>query len=130
MSISKEKIVGGDGVVREVSYKIVNGTAYKEKTPDNIIQIIEEARNDRNIRLRFQWGDVSTGRDWGGVLNTAAGYIGRSTGSIKIPLLIKTTRSHGGESILDDCIVKIERKYDNGPYVLVYQHPTYYKVAA
>ena len=35
------------------------------------------------------------------------GTIGRSTGTIKTPLLISNSRSLGGGAILTDCIVKI-----------------------
>ena len=52
-----------------------------------------------------------------------AGYIGRSTGSQKIPLLIYNTRSMGGDHILDHCIVKIATAV--GKHVL-YQHPKYH----
>jgi len=49
------------------------------------------------------------------------GTVGRSTGTNKIPLLIKTKRSFGGGAILDHCIVKI---MVGGRTVL--QHPKFH----
>lgn len=109
-----------------MNYKIVNDTAYHNETPDKVVEIIEEARlSVRTIRLRFCFGDPETGRDWEEIYDTT-GYIGRSTGSIKIPLLIKKITSTGGGGLLDHCIVKIERKVDK-KYVMVYTHPKYHK---
>lgn len=111
----------------KIKYKIKNGTAYHFDTPENIVNIIEEARqSNRSIRLRFCFGDTETGRDWEEIYDTT-GYVGRSTGSIKIPLLIKTVNSSDGGSILDHCIVHIEKKVNNGSYHEVYRHPKYHK---
>lgn len=49
------------------------------------------------------------------------GYVSRSCGNFKIPLLINNSRSIGGPSILDGNIVKIT--IDK---VVVYQHPNYH----
>jgi len=124
MQTVTEKLPNGN----TIKYKIRNDTAYHEKTPENIIQILESARTSNRLTcLRFCFGDVETGRDWGEVYDTT-GYIGRSTGSIKIPLLIKTATSSGGGGILDHCIVRIERKeHDDKTYHEVYRHPKYYK---
>ena len=89
----------------EKQYNVVNGTSYDNRTPMEIILILENARKTRT-RLLFDWGDQNSGKSWGEV-NDLRGYIGRSTGPVKIPLLIKTSRSLGGGAILDHCIVKI-----------------------
>lgn len=110
-----------------IKYKIKNGTAYHFETPDRIVTILEEARqSSRSIRLRFCFGDLETGKDWEETFDTT-GYIGRSTGSIKIPLLLKKITSSGGGSILDHCIVRIEKKVSGGSYREVYRHPNYHK---
>lgn len=109
-----------------MNYKIVNDTTYHKETPDKVVEIIEEARlSVRTIRLRFCFGDPETGRDWKEIYDTT-GYIGRSTGSIKIPLLIKKTTSSGGGGLLDHCIVKIEKRVGR-KYVMVWTHPKYHK---
>lgn len=111
-----------------IKYKVLNGTAYHEETPDAVVSILEDALADRrSTRLRFCFGDTETGRDWGEVHDTT-GYLGRSTGSIKIPLLIAKSNSSGGGGLLDHCIVKIERKRkEDKAYSQVYIHPKYHK---
>lgn len=103
-------------------YKLIDGTCYPVNTPDEIILICENARK-KGIRLRFDFGDRETGRSWNEV-NDITGYIGRSTGSYKIPILVFNRRSLGGGSLLTDCVVKIS--LSSGGRVL-YQHPTYHK---
>lgn len=111
-----------------INYKIINGTAYHEETPDKIVNIIENARiSNRSIRLRFCYGDTETGRDWGDTIDQC-GYIGRSTGSIKVPLIIKKINSFGGGAILDNCIIKVEQKHHGDKvYTEVYKHSNYHK---
>jgi hypothetical protein len=102
-----------------VSEKLSNGTAYHEETCQEVINILEDARQNRS-RIRIFFGDTITGEDWKEE-NYIMGYIGRSTGSIKIPLLVNNSSSHGGGALLDHCIVKITvDKYT------VYQHENYY----
>lgn len=101
-----------------IQYKTVNGTSYNAKASDEIISILENARQ-YNKRVRLFYGNTETGRDWMEVYDTM-GTIGRSYGEVKIPLLIKNSRSIGGSAILEDCIVKItiDKK-------VVYQHENY-----
>jgi hypothetical protein len=91
--------------MKKIQYKEVNGTSYHKNTPQQVIDILERARENRT-RLLFDFGDTKTGKSWGEVYDIR-GTIGRSTGTIKIPLLIKTTRSFGGGGLLDHCIIKI-----------------------
>lgn len=102
--------------------KIVNGTTYHENTPDQVIAIIENCRlSNKQYRLKFDFGDAETGQSWGETYDIA-GYIGRSTGIEKIPLLTNNKRSLGGPALLDHCIVKISMA--KGGQVL-WQHPNY-----
>jgi len=87
------------------SYKVVNGTYYHIDTPDRVITALEGARHNR-WRIRLDYGDVKTGRSWGEVCDIT-GYVGRSTGKIKIPILVYNSRSFGGAAILDDCILSV-----------------------
>lgn len=82
---------------------IVNGTTYHDETPKEVIDILERSRNTR-LRLRIHYGDTETGCEWGDV---ERGHVGRSSGQIKIPLVIKTRNSLGGAGVLDHCIVLI-----------------------
>lgn len=109
-----------------IKYKVVNGTAYHEETPDAVIEVIEEAlHSNRAICLRFCFGDTETGKDWCEE-NYTIGYIGRSTGEIKVPLLLKSTKSSGGDALLDHCVVKIDKKEPSKLYQEVYRHPKYH----
>lgn len=83
-----------------------SGTFYKENIPDELVELLEKLREDKT-RVVVDYGDIKTGRSWGEE-NDIQGYIGRSTGRIKIPLLIYNSRSLGGGSLLDDCIIGIK----------------------
>jgi len=107
---------------KNIDYKVINNTAYHIDTPMEVIRILESYR-DRNERLHLCYGDSETGRDWNEIYDID-GYIGRSTGRIKVPLLVHNSRSMGGSAILDHCIVKIQTARGK---VTLYEHPTYYK---
>lgn len=105
-------------------YKIVNGTYYHKETPDQVIEILEGSRlSYREKRLRVHYGDTKTGKDWMEQYDIM-GYVGRSMGPIKIPLLIHNKRSMGGGGMLDHCIVKITETVK--PHKVLYQHPKYH----
>lgn len=91
---------------KQTQYTIVNDTAYDVRTPAKVIDVLENARLLKR-RVKIYLGDAETGRDWLEEFDTT-GTIGRSTGNYKVPLLIKTVRSHGGSSILTHCILKIK----------------------
>ena len=85
---------------------IVNGTTYKDETPDEVIQALERARLT-NKRVRLYYGDHETGRDWLEE-NDVTGYIGRSMGPrYCVPILLYNSRSIGGPALLDGCIVRL-----------------------
>jgi len=104
------------------TYNVVNGTYYHKNTPEKIIRILENARNSKR-RLRFYFGNTKTGKDWDEI-HGVVGYVGRSTGEIKIPLLIYNSRSLGGGALLTDAIVKIETSKNKN---VLYKHPNYHK---
>jgi len=103
------------------TYRIINGTSYHLETPDEVVRVLENARTNRT-RLHVSLGETKTGRDWLEEFESY-GYIGRSTGSIKVPLMIHNSRSLGGGAILDHCIVRI--RTTSGGRVL-FQHPHYH----
>jgi hypothetical protein len=114
------------------------GTHWDVRTPDEVIAVLETARQNRtrlHISLGYTEHDAqavdwenslgenkSIGLDWLEE-NMSHGYIGRSTGTKKIPLLIPNERSTGGPALLDHCIVRI--RTSNGGKVL-WQHPQYH----
>jgi len=109
-----------DKPVTDKEYKLLNGTYFDGNTPDTVCFILSSAMQTRQ-RLKIYNGDSTTGKDW---MEEHGKYItvGRSTGTIKIPLAILTVKSYGGGSLLEDCIVKI---VDKKTGVLLYQHANY-----
>lgn len=117
MTYTSERLSNGN----VINYKITeSGTAYHAETPMQVIAVLEKARMNRQ-RIKVYFGNTETGKDWNEEHDTI-GYIGRSGGTIKIPLLVHNARSLGGGALLDHCIVKI--KEAKGGLVL-YQHPKY-----
>ena len=81
-----------------------DGTAYHAETSPELVNVLENARKWRT-RVRLILGDPKTGEKWGDV---ETGYIGRSGGRIKVPLVICNANSLGGGALLDHCIVAVE----------------------
>lgn len=107
-------------------YQIINGTSYDARTPDEVIRILESARLNRT-RLHISFGETDNergklGRDWLEE-HDITGYVGRSMGPVKVPLLLANRRSLGGGAILDHCIVRM-RTAASGR--VLYQHPAYH----
>lgn len=94
--------------------KTVNGTSYHDDTPEECIKALESARK-LGFRIHLDYGCTKTGRSWNEQYEVA-GYIGRSLGPQKVPLLIYNKRSIGGGAILDHCILSIRyaNKKDGG----------------
>lgn len=117
MEYISEKLDNGN----TIDYKIINGTAYHVATPDSVVNLLEQSlKSHGGQRIRVFYGDKDTGKDWLDEYDTI-GFIGRSTGKIKIPLLVKRNDSHGGGAVMDDCIVKITIDKTT-----VYQHSNYH----
>lgn len=90
------------------AYKVTeSNTFYPENTPDKVIDILERARY-RGDRIQLFYGDIKTGKNWNEECETI-GTIGKSNGTVKIPLLIATKRSMGGISISTDSIIGIKQ---------------------
>lgn len=103
------------------TYRIENGTSFDLRTPDEVVRVLENARRNRT-RLHISLGDTETGLDRLEEFETH-GYVVRSMGPVKVPLLMAYRRSLGGGAILDHCIVRI-RESAGGR--LLYQHPKYH----
>jgi len=79
--------------------------SFDERTPDHLCQLLARLNVSRE-RVLLVYGDVETGAIWKSA-TPERGRIGRSTGPRKIPLLVRTSRSMGGEAILDDSILEV-----------------------
>lgn len=102
------------------AHEIVGGTYYHVETPAGLIALLERVRQDRTQRVLIILGDTATGIPW--EEEPERGYIGRSIGPHKMPLLIKTNRSLGGGTVLDHCILQVRES--RGGKVL-WTHPSY-----
>lgn len=90
----------------------MNGTHYSSEAPDGLITTLESLRN-MQVRCVFKYtcGQIVRGR------------LGRSTGNVAIPLVIKTSRSMGGEALDEKNLVEI-RAAERGKGV-IWRHLNY-----
>lgn len=100
-------------------YKVVNGTYYDPRTPEEVVRVLERARLN-NTRIRIYLSDTETGRSWLEEYDVE-GYVGRSMGPVRIPILLHNSRSTGGGGILTHCVVKIRTSTS-----VLYQHPAFH----
>lgn len=98
-----------------------SGTHYGIGTLPQLASILDDYIANRNCgRLLILYGDNNERKLWG---DADRCYIGRSTGSCKIPLVIPNSRSIGGSSLLDECIVALY--HTTQPYNRVWTHPNW-----
>ena len=79
--------IGADGK----TYNVMENMWFNTNTPIKVMETLVDA-NKHYRRIRVFYGDVNTGKDWCETFDTI-GYIGKSTGQIKIPLLVKNSNS-------------------------------------
>jgi hypothetical protein len=94
------------------NYSEFNGMWFADGTPESIkIALVNGYRS--NYRFRLWYGNAESGKSWNEE-NDICGYIGKSGGSVKIPLLLPNNSSRGGGELMAGCIKKV-----------VYVHPTF-----
>ena len=99
--------------------KELNGFWFNEETDTKVMSVISGLT--RETRIRVWYGDNKTGKSWDEE-NDICGYIGRTTGTNKIPILVNNSRSYGGGALSCRSIVKImETKTKR----VLYQHPNF-----
>ena len=79
-------------------------TYFDPATDPQVARVLERCRRDRRT-VRLMLGDTDTGRCWLDEFHVV-GRIGRSTGTLKVPLLIEGGAS-GGVAILTSCVLRI-----------------------
>jgi len=94
-----------------------NGMWFSKNTCNEVKTAVVNAYRTSK-RFRIWYGDVKTGKSWDDE-NDVCGYIGKSGGSHKIPLLVHNNNSTGGGALLDDCIIKIVEIQSKR---VIYQH--------
>ena len=115
-SVVEEKLASGntlyyverEGMFFEVGISL--GSENKLKVFDNVneglMNIILRAYKYK-FRIRVFYGDIHTGRSWNEEYDVM-GTIGRTTGNIKIPILVHNKRSWGGGALLLSSIIRID----------------------
>ncbi len=92
-------------------YRVVNGTSYPVDTDPTLVFILEGLRSTQN-RVIINYGGYA-----------GAGYISRTSGPRKSPLLVYNRRSVGGDLLSLDSIESIRHaNKKNGTHTL-YQRP-------
>lgn len=94
-------------------------TTFDPNTPPEVQRVLESVRSS-GVRIRVFYGHED-GRDWHEE-NDVQGYVSRTMGPIKAPLLVNNARSSGGSCLLTACIVKI---IDTKSKRVLYQHSNY-----
>jgi hypothetical protein len=80
------------------NYQVVEGTSYHTSVEPSLIRVLEAARVGRvRLAVTFSWSEDGPSR----------GYVGRSTGSVKVPLLVYNRRSLGGEVLSAEDVVEV-----------------------
>lgn len=97
-------------------------TYFDPGTEAKAAQVLEFCRT-RERKIRLILGDTSTGNPWLEEYDVV-GWIGRSTGTLKVPLLI-TPGEYGGCAILCSCILAIV-DWQSGDFL--YRHAGYREV--
>lgn len=94
--------------------RLRSGTCYQQQTSDQVIRLLEKLQNS-GTEVRIYYGDTQTGQSCHDEFDVI-GRIGRSTGSIKIPLLVPKG-DYCGSGLLDHSIIRIDSREGT-----LYQH--------
>lgn len=115
-SIVEEKLSNGNTlyyVVREGMYFEVgmllgdkHNLVIFDNVSEELINIILRAYKYK-FRIRVFYGDIHTGKSWNEEYDVM-GTIGRTTGNIKIPILVHNKRSWGGGALLLSSVIRID----------------------
>ena len=93
------------------------GVYFYEGTPLTVCDKLIELNKSRE-RITLDYGDLNTGKSWGDT-NDIHGYVGKSTGSKPILILVFNKRSFGGGAIMSDHILSIKSSKGDK---LIYKH--------
>lgn len=102
------------------SLSVLSRSTYFQPGTDRSVRKVLEKFRGTNELLRLFYGDPDTGLDWCEE-NEVVGHIGRSTGPMRVPLLVEAGES-GGSAILSSKVLRIIRVSDGKEH---YRHPKY-----
>lgn len=84
-------------------YKVVDGTFYLDGASDELVQVLEKARKN-HTRICLSYGD-----------ELRSGYVGRTCGDFKVPILLHNSRSLGGDCIIETLITEVRTSFGKMP---------------
>lgn len=96
-------------------------TYFDPGTDPKVAMVLEHCRR-RDLLVRLILGDTGTGESWLDEYDVI-GRIGRSTGSLKVPLLV-APGEHCGPAILTACVLAIVALQDGR---WLYRHPSFHE---
>lgn len=105
-------------------YRVCNGTWYHANTLDDVIRWLETFR-ERRDRIRVTYGVIFDGQV--SETHKRVGYVDRSAGPMKIPLIVYNDRCINGDTILSEQIVKFEYANKRSCKKVIWSHPAYLK---
>lgn len=84
-------------------YKVVDGTSYLDDAPESLVRVLEEARKS-HTRICLSYGD-----------EIRSGYVARTCGDFKVPILLHNSRSLGGDCIIETLITEVRTSFGKMP---------------
>ncbi len=99
--------------------KLTQQTYFDPGTDPKAARVLETCRRDGR-KLRLILGDTATGQSWLDE-HDVVGHIGRSTGTLKVPLLVEPG-ADGGVAILTNCLLRL---IDWNTSRDLYRHPSF-----
>lgn len=96
---------------------VVNGTSYPTNIPSKLVDVLEKCRLNKT-RIVIEYGYTETGISFGEIHDTT-GYVGRTTGDSKVPIMLYNTRSDGGMCLMLNRILNIKESKGKK---LIYSH--------
>ena len=106
--------------INGINCQLVGGMHFAPEAKKEVIEWLLTSY-EREQRIRFFYGE--NGKPWNEECDTI-GHVGRTTGSMKVPILIKNSKSTGGGEIIVSLIIRIDTKGSNGKIATVYDDGT------
>ncbi len=97
---------------------------YFDRNTDEDVAIVLNRLYRSKRRVKIYYGDKESGRNWNEVFDVF-GYVGRTWGTKKAPILVYSKRSYGGGLISTGSILAIRESSINGSFL--YEHSKFVK---
>lgn len=95
-----------------------DGMFFDVGTDASLAGVLETVR-EKKIRIKLDLGDPKTGKSWNETWGVT-GYVGRTTGRIKSPILVFNKRAMGGGLILTKNVLAV---YTSAGHKLIWENP-------